>query len=523
MVKKNKKRISDINLFIKKKSYLLKAFLVFSLVYLLFTSLSSVLSETIPFWFDPARDLLLAWENLEKPRLIGHPTGGLPGLFYGPYWIWLNSFALIFSKNPSFVAMLILTVPYFTIFPYILYKFTKFFKKDTFLLMWLLFILAYGNYVTHLWNSHLVPLLFLILVYNLIRSEPIDNKNYFRPLLAGIFCGLIINFHLSFGIGIFLASYLFLFWVNFLNLWRDKKKYKVYFFRLVSIVFLFTLGLLLTFLPFIVFEYRHGFNQTRLAWKAFTDAVFYNSATTGQTGLGNTEILQVFFGKFADILKIPRTTSYFIYLLIFGYAVYQIKQKKLHLDLVEKKLITFLLIASISIVFIYSTSKNPVWEHYFIGTEIIPLFLIWILINKFSLIRKALTFLVIYLILSSMISFIRSYKTNPFSIPSLATKKHITEIIYKDSNKKPFSIAAYSPHIYTYDYDYLFKWLGGEKYQHFPIPDISKTDAVYLIIPEVAEEIKNDFINYKTPDKIYRTENTWKIADGTVILKRIKK
>ena len=109
--------------------------IIFSLIFILpfLASLKDILTGIIPFWYDPARDFLLALENLKKPTLLGPPTG-IPGIFYGPYWIWLISIGMIFSKNPRFIVFLIQTLPYFTIFPLVLYKLTKHLGEKVFLL-----------------------------------------------------------------------------------------------------------------------------------------------------------------------------------------------------------------------------------------------------------------------------------------------------------------------------------------------------------------------------------------------------
>src|SRR5438046_2413526 len=82
------------------------------------------LSGSFPLWYDIARDLLSALANFQKPTLIG-PTSGIPGVFYGPYWIWLLSFAQIFSHDPRIITLLVATIPYLFLFPFILFRFSK--------------------------------------------------------------------------------------------------------------------------------------------------------------------------------------------------------------------------------------------------------------------------------------------------------------------------------------------------------------------------------------------------------------
>ncbi len=131
-------------------------------------SLTDIWKGMIPFWYDPARDFLLALDHLNKPRLIGQETG-IPGVFYGPFWIWFLSLGLLISKDPRFVATVVLTVPYFTLFPCVLYQLTKSYGKLVFLILWFLFIFSFRNYSTYLWNPHLAPLILLLNIYLLVQ------------------------------------------------------------------------------------------------------------------------------------------------------------------------------------------------------------------------------------------------------------------------------------------------------------------------------------------------------------------
>src|SRR5258708_5957612 len=113
----------------------------------------------INLWFDPARDLLSAWDSLTKPTLLGPPTG-IPGLFYGPYWIWLLSFGLLFSKNPVITTIITATIPYLIIFPLIWFQLSKKLDRTALILGWLLFIMGNGmTYATQLWNLYPAPLI----------------------------------------------------------------------------------------------------------------------------------------------------------------------------------------------------------------------------------------------------------------------------------------------------------------------------------------------------------------------------
>ncbi len=500
----------------------LKIVIVLSIIYPLFLSLNNILNASIPFWFDPARDFLLALDNLSKPTLIGQPTG-IPGVFYGPYWIWAISLVLKISKDPRLVAAIILLLPYFTIFPYVLFKFSKIYGLKICLFLWVLFIFSSQAYTTFLWNPHLAPLLFLILVYLTVNfpSGELNNFEYLKILVAGIISGLILNTHMSFGLGVIGATIIFFVLTTLFNVLENRTHIFRFILKRAIYILVFITGLLSTLVPYFVFELRHNFLQSRSLLKTITDAVFYNSASVGQTGLKPQEILQQFFLiKPTGILSLRTEQIVAIYLLVIGLFVYMYVRKKLSFSRDEKNLLLYLLLCSAVLLELFLSSKNPVWDYHFIGTEIIFILLIGLVARKLNFVERGLSFWSVILILVSLLSFISSFNNGPYSVSSLATKKYIVEGIYNDVGKLPFAVYAYSPAIYTYDYDYILKWLGEDVYHQLPEEGALKADIIYLIIPKTSEATQADFIYSKTPEQRYQTLNKWVIPDGTTVIKR---
>src|SRR5258708_37703110 len=179
---------------------------VFSILLTCVFSLREILSGSIAFWFDPARDLLSALNNLHKITLIGPPSG-IPCIFYGPYWIWLLSISLIFSKDPRIISIIIEFLPYFLIFPILLYKL---FKGDA-IILWLLFFLSFGYYTSNIWNPYLAPLFIFVSYYLLLTNFYQSKRDMYKIFLAGIVSGLALNFHISFTTGFIIGVYIFLF------------------------------------------------------------------------------------------------------------------------------------------------------------------------------------------------------------------------------------------------------------------------------------------------------------------------
>ena len=153
---------------IRKKSIIMgdmlkRALFLISIIVAFLIIIKPVIEGNIPFWYDPARDLLMAWDNLKKPTLIG-PTSGIPGIFYGPHWIWLLSIGVAISKDPRFVVFLILTLPHFIFLPLSIVKLQgKLIDWKTMISIWILSIFALGSYANQIWSPNLAPLLFFLL------------------------------------------------------------------------------------------------------------------------------------------------------------------------------------------------------------------------------------------------------------------------------------------------------------------------------------------------------------------------
>ena len=211
-------------------------------------TISNIYFGRIAFWYDPARDFLLALQNLQKPTLIGQPSG-LPGLFYGPYWIWTISLWTLVSKDPRIVSFLLLTIPYFTIFPFILYKISKKWGIFIFLSIWFLFILNFGSYANQIWNVHYGALFLLLTFYFLINPS---EKNYKKNIdfgLLGVSAGLLANFHLSFGIPLIAGVFISIFVIHFTE---NQRKLLESYLTIAKKLILYMLGVLITFTPFLL-------------------------------------------------------------------------------------------------------------------------------------------------------------------------------------------------------------------------------------------------------------------------------
>lgn len=488
-------------------------------IFFLFVALRSVLLGGIPFWYDPARDLLLAWDNLHKVSLIGQP-GGIPGVFYQPYWIWANSLVLLFTKDPRFAALFVITIPYFVLGPVILYRLRKALGVPLAIALGSLFALAYSSYTTFIWNPYPAPLVFLAIAYLIYTWNPLvlDRKELLRLFSVGALTSLLASLHLSFFTAIMLGIGV-LFSVTLVKgVWDGRRNISRFLKNYLSQMAAFLAGILAIFTPFLLFEARHGWNISRSYLHAVIDSTFYNSPVVGQVGMGRAEIIAQFGNVAAQALRLPLplilgiTTLTAIYLLIFRRVRFAVAQWRLFL---------FLLLSLGSLIFLFASSRNPVWSYYFIGTETVILLLIGLIVSRVRLLTIFLLVWAVFLAVQNAAAIAPELRPKFYLVPSLVSKETTTKYIFQDAGKERFAVFAYNPSIYTFDYDYLFRWLG-QMYKSQPVSVSESPDVVYLIIPpDTKVATREDFIHYQTPEGNYFTAWTKTMPDKTQIIKRV--
>lgn len=474
-------------------------------------TLRTIINGDFAFWFDPARDFLQALSYQEKLGLIGPPSG-IPGIFYGPYWSWILAFLLSFSKDPRFVAFILL-LPYAFIFPILLITFfKKIWGNLAVTAMLFVYVVSFSKFYLLLWNLYPAPLL-LLCIYILIshtKRLPINGKSSLLVLLIGMLIGLLCNFHLSFGMGVAFGTFLYL----VLESWRDNKnRVKV---ALRNFIFYFC-GVAITYVPTLLFELRHDFLQSKAFLYTFINGFLYNSAVVGQTGYSASEISLGFLKFPSQMFALHPIVSYCVWFLIFVFILYFQRQEKREEN---RKIISYSAYLLLSLVFLYHSTKNPVWEYHFLGLEVIFLMMFGVIVSKYKKIAMIICLWGVYMLGGRVYDAVKPNSTDPLTLQTLRTKEYITNIIFKDKVSGPLSFRAYSPAIYTYDYDYLFKTLGT-KYPSVQV--VEDADTVYLIIPETSKVVAVDFLNYKTPNEKYETKGEWSIPDKTKIIKRQKK
>lgn len=480
-----------------------------------FIIIKPVLSGAIPFWYDPGRDLLMAWDNLKKISLIG-PTSGIPGIFYGPQWIWLLSIGVAISKDPRVVLFLIISLPYFVGIPLAIYFLNKsLLEKLTVPAVWILAIFSFSSYITQIWSPNLAPLLLFILLTLFYKTKEIrTERDMKRFIIMGLIYGLLLNHHISLGV-VFLVTWVIYFLTTFFLSMLNKKRLKENLLNWLINAVSFWSGLMIMLLPFFLFEARHGFMQI----KSLIYTLSQSTAVVGQIGISKYEIVQKFIERSSVAISIPEQFSIFVILLIIVGIFFNLLKKRFSKD--DIKLLLFLLLNILSLFIVYFGTKNPVWNYHFISVEVVFIFLIILAVKKNQILQYLIFIWAVILLVSKVFLFTQSMMVEKGQGELMAKKSNV-EFIMDDTKNSTFTYFAKNPSIYSYDYDYIFRWIGEVK-KKYPNQNPVTTVNTYIIVPD---DVKNDKVGFtlnRTPDEKYYTASQWLREDGTMIIKRLHK
>jgi hypothetical protein len=163
----------------------IKHFLLALTGFNVFLSAWYVINGDIFFHTDIARDFLLL-EDMTKNKLvtlIGPRSGGIPGVFHGPLWLYLNLPAFFIAKgNPVIVGWF--WVALFILNLFIVYKTaTKLFDQKTSLLSTALFSTVTAPTIRQLFNPYGAVMLSPIFFYFFVDYL---KTNKLRSLLLAI-------------------------------------------------------------------------------------------------------------------------------------------------------------------------------------------------------------------------------------------------------------------------------------------------------------------------------------------------
>lgn len=444
---------------------LCKALVILLLVSAFILAAWPILHNEIMFHVDIARDFLLV-EDIVKNKpltLIGPRSGGIPGVFHGPLWLYLNVPAFIAGQgNPVIIGWF--WVILYGIFLFTVFKVSeKMFDKKTAVIATILSAVVSTESISSLFNPFGAVMLSPIFFY-LFWSYTRQNRIIF--LAAAFFIlGLIIQFQMAFGIPILILTIPYL----FINLFKKKKLVHIF----------ATLVILIPLSTFILFDIKHNFLESR----SVIDYILGKN-NTGKLDISSLKLVSdrltgIFVTGLSDISRYNRWVSYLLSIVVtFAiYKLYRSKRNEKHKQILSLFLYFYIGFWTITLLF-----KGTIWSYYY--WPFLPLILMLFssfhkLLNKYLFIAICV-FIFIFnfqLSIKNIINSQRSFGDNP---SSWFFENELAKRIYVNANED-FGYFIFSGDLFGYSERYglnynqsFFKSIKAYPYQ--------KKKITYLLV-----------------------------------------
>lgn len=416
------------------------------------------ISDYMTFLGDEGRDAIVAKDILHGHLTLLGPRASAGDFFLGPiYYYMMAPFLLLTNFDPVGPAIMIALFGIATVF-LVYYVGLKFFNARAGLTAAALYaisplVIAYSR---SSWNPNPMPFFSLLMLYYLYLAVKNQSKKIF--IVVGLLLGIAMQLHY---LTTFLAVIIFFFVLLGEPLIERKKLITKYAIHYVGIFG----GFLVTFLPFLAFEARHGFVNTLTILKfIFTDNTT-KSYIPHHSFIGNlTDVFLRIFGRLttnfpsSDFLKTYSQNELLIWqlltVILAGCSIAALFYAKGRLKILLLMLWLFLG------VFLFGIYKKDIYDYYLGFLFPLPFLLIGNLLSTLSekLHPKNFGLLLGFGILSILI--LVNLLGFPFRSPGNRQKdqaKNIAEYVLSKTGGQPFNFALMtdgnSDHLYRYFFD----------------------------------------------------------------------
>jgi len=403
------------------------------------------IQDYMTFLGDEGRDVLIVKRMIvdHKLTLLG-PTASVGGFFMGPiYYYFMLPFLWAWNLNPVGPAVMVAFFGIATVgLIYIIGK--EWFSKGVGLIASLLYALSpiVIAYSRSSWNPNIVPFFALASVYFLEKWR--DRKKVSHLFIVGLCAGIGIQLH---------YIYLFLIVTEGLFLAYHYKKVDI------KALLMLLAGFVLGFSPFLAFEFRHGFTNTR----AIFEFVFAGKDTgfSMRTMLGTVrDVATRLFGRFlltipesGTLGNLPYTTRTLwictqTTLTVIGFVALIKETKKYRLIMMLWFLVPLLF---------FGLYRKNIYDYYFGIFFPLPFFLTALSLQMVSRIRVFGKFIAGIMLISLIVL---NWQGRPFRYEpnrQLAQVELISKAVVEKTENKPFNFALVTTGNSDHAYRYFFE------------------------------------------------------------------
>ena len=459
-------------------------------------------NEILNFNYDQGRDALVVWNLIHSHKffLIG-PTTGLPGIFRGPFYYYLIApFYYLGKGNPIWPAVMLAIMSVMALgLMYYLAK--KIGGKTAGFIALILGTFSFEVIYASRWLSNPTPMLFLSMIL-VLSMFLIQNKKKWAWIILSLVLGLsFFSFGSSGEFFYFPAVVIFAIWQFFL------KKGGIKNIPDLKIILISVGVFLLTFLPLLIFNFKHGNILANNIGGQFGGGKSFG-ISTWQFVLDRLSLIWTYFSSL--IFHDPYTCEHII-LIIFALAgIYFL------LRLVKNERIKVILILLLSVTFgllFYQGNYGNLYQYYLTGYYLIFLLLVAAVLGavfKSNLVGKILVVCFLVYFISQNWTVIKPYLSTTGKESDtiiLDNQKEAIDWIYKDAGSSQFNVDEYVPPVIPYSYGYLFIWLGNTKYHILPVDnEVPLLYTLYEVDPPHPERLEAWLNRQKGIGKVVKQE-----------------
>ncbi|MBI2019269.1 glycosyltransferase family 39 protein [Candidatus Daviesbacteria bacterium] len=402
-------------------------------------------------------------------RLIGQLTTA-PGIFIGPFWYYLiTPFMMLTNMDPIGAIIPTVIIGVLTVFSYY-FVFSKLFNTKVGLIISFLYAILLNAVQL---DRRVVPSTPTVLwhVWYFYSVVSLARGNYKVLPLLGVLIALIWHIHIA------LLPALIAIPVAMIVAKKLPNRKQL----ITSLAAFF-----ITSIPLILFETRHGFQQTISIFQNFFITTKLLQAplikSEGATGLYKfQQVLEMITKNINNLFFSPQsfeTTQNFIFiLLILLSALFLVKKKLLSF----KEVIVFYAWV-LGVIGFFSLSSSPISEYYFANIEIIFLTIVSLLLYflfKNSKLGKVIVIAILGIVLIKNTNFmINQY----YYSKGYVARKETVDFIVKDAKEKGYPCIGIS-YITTPGENVGFRYFFYLKNQHLVHPSVD-IPVYNIVIPD---------------------------------------
>lgn len=418
-----------------------------------------LISDYMTFLGDEGRDALVALGILQGHFTLLGPRASAGDFFTGPIYYYLMApFLWLFHLDPVGPAVMVALFGVATVW-LVYHVGREFFDRKTGLIAASLYAVSplVITYSHSSWNPNVVPFFSLLAIYFLYKAvTTVRSWKYY--LLVGFFLGICIQLHY---ISLFLAvivavSLLLMHW--FLN-------NKIQVLVLIKYYIEIFVGFLIGFSPFLAFEARHGFPNTRTVIKFITTDTTQKGYETYQAFY--QPIADVFFRLFGRLIfHYPSPDLYqgftLLQLQLFGLVVIIFAIASIAVLFRNKNKFVVILLAVWLVlgILLFGLYKKSIYDYYLVFMFPLPFLLIGNLIGMaFELKKNTLLYglgvgSILFLGLFGYNLYYQPFQYQPNK--QKAQTEEIAKFVIAQTNNLPFNFAMLSAGRGNSDHAYVY-------------------------------------------------------------------